>query len=287
MRVLIFHGYLLRGHRQQHLQRQPRAGPCGAWATRSHLLCQDRSWDAPGGGDHPQPGHRAGAARVRGGHLRGLRGEDLPRADRRASSTTTSPRTWRPCAAVAGAGRGARQPSRDGARDPGAAPRRGPVRREDPRQRARVHGAARTPSASCPMRSRAFGRRGGVLVGSHHTGKLAVRGAVDEPVAAGAHAPGAARAWTSPRVPPARAATWSGWRPRPAARRGAASTAPPTCSATLDPLEGPDRQLRGQADRLEGRRPAAGGLAARGRPGARRAARDRRASAPIARASNG
>ena len=36
-------------------------------------------------------------------------------------------------------------------------------------------------------------------------------------------------------------------------------------SPRAGPLEGPDRELRGQADRLEGRGPAAGGLAARGR----------------------
>ena len=60
------------------------------------------------------------------------------------------------------------------------------------------------------------------------------------------------------------------------APRGAGSAGAAEALRSLDPDARPDRELRGQADRVEGRRPAAGGLAARGGAGAGGAARDRR-----------
>ena len=108
VKVLIFHGYLLRGTGSQRLQRQPRPRRSRGLGHEVHLLCQDRdagaldwvdrvgSWDgrraagrAAGGG--------AGAGLVTvyrpdiGGLLpvyvadeyEGFRGQDLPGADRR------------------------------------------------------------------------------------------------------------------------------------------------------------------------------------------------------------
>ena len=139
---------------------------------------------------------------------------------------------------------------------------------------------ARTPSASCPTRSRGSRGAAGVLVGSRHTAEslwevCPTSPALPErtrlgPPGVDVHTLPAATA-DEPAAGLARLAAKLGHGA--GGRLGRRARARPRRCAALDPRARPDRQLRGQADRLEGRRPAAGGLAARGGAGARRAAR--------------
>ena len=106
----------------------------------------------------------------------------------------------------------------------------------------------------------------GVLVGSRHTAESLWEVLADEPELPQRTRLGPARGGRA-RVPPGvgrpRAAGGAAWRaatPRPGAGRPGAADA----LRSLDPAHGPDRQLRGQADRLEGGRPAAGRVAAGG-----------------------
>ena len=142
------------------------------------------------------------------------------------------------------------------------------VRGEGARQRARVHGApaAGALPALCARGPRRRRRRAGGLA-THRGEPLGGDGRARP---AGAHAAGPARRGRA-RVPPAaaagglRRARWLADRLEGAARRrGAARPGGRGRAPCARPRPGPDRGLRGQADRLEGGRPAAGGLAARG-----------------------
>ena len=77
MRILIFHGYLLRGT-GSNIYNANLVRTLAALGHEVHLLCQDRDCGAARGRDGAHPGHRAGAAGLRGGRLRGLRRQALP-----------------------------------------------------------------------------------------------------------------------------------------------------------------------------------------------------------------
>ena len=151
----------------------------------------------------------------------------------------------------------------------------GALRGEGPRQRARVHGAPH-PERFLPYALEGLGRRSGRAGGlaPHRRESLSRCWPTSRRCRS---APASGRpAWTSTRSGPR--------EPRPASALGLAADRGRLgrragrrrrCSASST-RRGPDRELRGQADRLEGRGPAAGGLAARGEPRARRAPRDRR-----------
>ena len=143
-----------------------------------------------------------------------------------------------------------------------------------------------------PFAREGLAQAGGVLVGSHHTA-ASLWGALGDPRAAGAHAPGPARRGRralraaragrggrgglprSPRACAARrrgagGAAADGERVRARrARRGRGAGA-------AGPRARPAGGVRRQADRQQGRRPAARGVAAGARAGARRAAGGRR-----------
>ena len=93
MRILIFHGYLLGGHRLQRLQRRARRRRSRAAGHEVHLLCQDRDplahdWvDAAGDWD-------GGALEVRDAPRAGAR-DGLPARHRRACCRSTSPTATR------------------------------------------------------------------------------------------------------------------------------------------------------------------------------------------------
>ena len=201
MRILVFHGYLLRGT-GSNIYNANLAGAHRARARGAPALPGPRAGTrrrrAGRARDRPHPGHRPCAAGLRGRRLRGLRRQAVPELTD-GSSTTTWRRTSRPCARrrrpdVALANHLVMGPAIM-ARAWGRA-----LRREDPRQRARVHRARRTRSASCRTRSRGSGRRrdpGGLA--PHR--ETAVRGAGRRAVAAGADPPRAARRGR-PRFPP-------------------------------------------------------------------------------------
>ena len=174
----------------------------------------------------------------------------------------------------------------------------------------KIHGSAleytvkRHPRFLPAAREGLAGARG-VLVGSRHTGEslwAALRGAgpggqdPPRPARRRRHPLRPARAGRGRRRPGGRCASGSR-RPRaspPASGRGRRGLV----VRPLDrrggrgargrrPAARPDRRLRRQADRVEGRRAAARRLAARARAGARRAAARRRASAASAAALEG
>ena len=196
-----------------------------------------------------------------------------------------------------------REPPPDGPGDPRARPRRAPVRGEDPRLGARVHAQAalqalrslrergtRAGEARCwsarATRPRACGRR--CRSRACASGRSSGPPGVDvhtfvprDKAAATTELDGLVR-WldTAERTgfdPAAAEAIDLLCHPRrdkpPDAEELAAvratydangiDVAAPDGLAALDPERGADRLLRRQADRLEGRRPAAGGLAAR------------------------
>ena len=184
MRVLIFHGYLLRGT-GSNVYNASLAPALAALGHDVHLLCQDRErrrarlgrrvgeWTAAscGRGDrHRAPrlrrlGHRLRAryrrpaARLRRRRVRGLRGKDVPRAERGRARRATSRPTSPPC------GRSPSGPAASTPRSPTTwswgrlilAPRRAALRGEGPRLRARVHGQARPGALPALRDARAIG----------------------------------------------------------------------------------------------------------------------------------
>ena len=164
--------------------------------------------------------------------------------------------------------------------DPGARARgAGALRGQGPRQRARVHRASQQGAlpALCarghPQRSRGAG-------GLEPYRPLALGSAVRRARAARPHAAGPARR-RHPHLPAeqrsAGRAEAAGGEAR--ARRGGVlgrRGRRGRGAAPARPRARPDRQLRGQADRLEGSRPVVRRLAAGGGEGARRQAGDRR-----------
>ena len=170
------------------------------------------------------------------------------------------------------------------------------LRGQDPRQRARVHGQA--PPALPAVRARGAGGR------PRHPRRLAPHGG--EPVGGDGRPDG-------PRPHPARSAgrrrhplhaRASRTRPAPASKACARAWRPPTRRHVERGLVRPRRRrggrgardrrarrpagrLRRQADRVEGRRPAARGLAARAGPRAATRGCWSSASAPTGRGSSG
>ena len=77
MRILIFHGYLLRGTGSNIYN----ASLVRALARLGHevdLLCQDADWEGARGRDGPQPGHRPGPARLRADRYEGFEAKPYP-----------------------------------------------------------------------------------------------------------------------------------------------------------------------------------------------------------------
>ena len=135
----------------------------GGWEA-GHLEVDRVRRCRPGGDGHRLPaGDRRSAPGLRARPLRGLRGEDLPRAHRRASSIATwsanvaAVRRRRGCGR--GAGRRARQPPDHGPGDP--RPGRRCASRSRSTARTSPTRSRRTPSASCPTPGRAPTRRPG------------------------------------------------------------------------------------------------------------------------------
>ncbi len=172
MRVLIFHGYLLRGT-GSNVYNASVASALAGLGHDVHLLCQDRGGRAsrldrrrrhlererlrrrPGGRLQPRrrhghrlpPRHRRPAPRLRRRPLRGLRGQDLLRPERgRARQLHRRQRRRRPRRRRRARRhrRRALQPSRDGAADPRPLRARA-LRLQGPRQRPLLHGDPRSP----------------------------------------------------------------------------------------------------------------------------------------------
>ena len=122
MRILIFHGYLLRGT-GSNVYNASLAQALARLGHEVHLLCQDREaaslewvdrfgrWsngrlelEPAGGASGPGtvtayvPGHRWAAARLRGRPYEGFRVKTFARAHRRRARRPTWTRTWPPSA---------------------------------------------------------------------------------------------------------------------------------------------------------------------------------------------
>ena len=275
-----------------------------------HLLCQDRDplaleWvDAAGDWDGGRArGRRRAASRSRatvyrpdiGGLLplyvadryEGVEARPVPGALRRRARRATSSATSPPCARWPSASR----PDVALANHLVMGPRRSSPARSRTASRTRSRSTAARWStrssrtrASCPYAREGLARARGVLVGSRHTAE-SLWAAMDDPTLPAAHAARpagrrrralrAARAGRGARGPGSAArARWR--RPTSAgadddARSPATAGEAAAALATIDARR-PPRGLRRQADRLQGRRAAAGRLAAR----ARRASRDAR-----------
>ena len=183
---------------------------------------------------------------IAGAHVRRLQ----RRGGRRATSTRTSP----PCARCVGpraSRRGARQPPGDGPGDPRARARRGgAVRRQGPRQRARVHGQAQPERFLGLAREGLAGARA-VLVGSHHTA-ASLWDALGRRRARAAHPPGPAgrrrRALRAAR--PARRAGFASPRGCGRCRSGAGALPPRPALSQSTPAAGSLRR----AGRVRARR---------------------------------
>ena len=267
MRILIFHGYLLRGT-GSNIYNANLVRTLAALGHEVHLLCQDRDYEPPEG----VTVHVPDIGRVLPVYV----ADEYEGFDAKPFQELTDAELDHYIAAnveavraVPDARRGAGEPPGDGAGDPGPrAGRNGSVRGEDPRQRARVHGAA-APRALPPLRARGDPRRERGARGLAPHRRVALRGAGGRAGAARAHPPGPARRGRA-HLPPPRAGPGAdrlaagGRLGRRAGNRRRAAHARPVAR--------PDRQLRRQADRLEGGRPAVRGLAARGGLGAGRAA---------------
>ena len=193
MRILIFHGYLLRGTGSNiynasladALRRaRPRGAPALPGPPRRRAPVRGRR--GPLGGREPgrgarsragalhgvPAGHRPRAARLRRGRLRGLRRGAVPGPERRGELEHYLERERGRGRGGGGAVRPGRRRWRttcDGARDlsPGTGRARS-LRGEDPRQRARVHGAP-DPERFLPYAREGLEGAAGVLVGSRHT----------------------------------------------------------------------------------------------------------------------
>ena len=288
MRILIFHGYLLRGTGSNIYN----ASLVRALARLGHevdLLCQDRDWDAPEGVHDPQSRTSAGSCpstwptatrastRSRIAELSEAELEHYLDAERSGRRRT------RPTPDVALANHLVMGPVILARALAGRAP-----------YAVKVHGSALEYTVR-PHRERFLpyaleGVRGapGVLVGSRHTAESLWEVLADEPglperTRLGPPGRGRAHVQARRRRPASGSADRVGW-PRDAAAWGGEAGAADALRS-LDPRTRPDRQLRRQADRVEGRRPAAGRVAAGGGARAGGAARDRRASAPTARRS--
>ena len=222
MRVLVFHGYLLRGTGSnvynaslcaalapRRAQRRP-AVP-GAPARGARLRRRGRARGRGAGARvataaraGPRDGvaarHRPPAAGLRRRSLRGLRGAHAAGVQRRRGRGLRRRPTSPPCATCA------RAPRPDvalanhlvmgpGDRRPRAGRRRA-LRGQGARQRAGVRRQARSRALPAVGARGPGARRATVLVGSRHTGE-SLWAAMDDDGAARAHAPGAARASTS------------------------------------------------------------------------------------------
>ena len=211
----------------------------------------------------------------------GIEARTFAELQRRGGRRATSTPTWRPCASCVERVRPELALANHLVMGPvilaRALARRGALRGEGARQRARVHGQARTRSASCGLAREGLAGAARVLVGSRHTA-ASLWEALGDPRAAGAHPAGPAgrrrRALRAPRAPAAAAAGVRALA-QPPARRGVAprrrrarapspaTSAPPReALARLEPGQRPAGGVRRQADRQQGRRPAARGLAA-------------------------
>ena len=272
MRLLVFHGYLLRGTGSNVYNARARRGAGARRATRSHLLCQERApqaldWvDAAGGWDGGLAGGPRCAASRCGRPSTGRTSAaccrstspTATRASRRARSPSSpTPSSTRYLAANVAAVREVVARARPDvalanhlvmgpailAR---ALPRR-PLRGQDPRQRAGVHRQAR-PRALPPVRARGpRAARAGVLVGSRHTAE-SLWAAIDDPALPSRTRlgpPGSTSSAFAPRARGAgRARRLARWRERlPPARRArrrrrpsrATPRRPPPRSRALDP----------------------------------------------------
>ena len=167
MRVLIFHGYMLRGT-GSNIYNASLAPALARLGHEVHLLCQDREVELEGVEIHnpdiggllpvyvkdPYEGFEVKA-------FPELSDEELDRyleANVAAVRRSPSGRGHRP---------GARQPPGHGPGDPRPRRRR-PLRGQGPRLRPRVHRQA-PPRSLRPLRRGGYERRHGVLVGSRHT----------------------------------------------------------------------------------------------------------------------
>ena len=238
MRILIFHGYLLRGT-GSNIYNASLVRALARLGHEVHLLCQDRDWDRP---PRACTVHNPDIGRVLPVYVADrYEGFDAkPYAE--LSDAELEHYLEANVAAVAGrphAGRRARQPPGDGPRDPRSrAGRARSLRGQGPRQRAGVHGAPAPralPALRAGGRQGRLGRAGGLA--PHRREPLG--GARRRARAAGAHAAGPARGRRA-RVPPAGRATSStwprGWRRGDAAAWGGEAGAADALRA-LDPGE--------------------------------------------------
>ena len=145
------------------------------------------------------------------------------------------------------------------------------------RRRTRSRSTAARSSTPCAqpralpaVRARGDAAARGVLVGSHHTGESLFEVLADEPSLRERTRLGrpGVDVHTSP-APGGSGALASSAREPPA---GLVARQEPPRFCAARPVPRPDRQLRGQADRVEGGGPAAGGVAAPGGSRARRSA---------------
>src|SRR5436190_15364178 len=217
-----------------------------------------------------RPGHRPTPAGLRGGRVRGVSGQDVRRPDGpRARRLSRRERGGSPgCRAADGRRRrGARQSPRHGPGDPRAG--RPSVRGEDPRVGARVHGQAARRALSA-VRPRGDGcRLGGARRIRPHRGEpLGGAGRSggseqDAPRSAGRrHRAVLADPALGGGAPAARARGRAACGTRRRFELGSRSGGGGSCHRGVRRRHRPPRRLHRQADRLEGCRSFAGGLAA-------------------------
>ena len=293
VRILVFHGYLLRGTGSNIYNAAWRAA-LAQLGHEVHLLCQDRhaaeldvrgrrralGGRRAGGGDDPRAGSLHG---VPAGHrpllpvyvadeYEGFDAAPFPDlSDERARALPERERRPRSGRWPSGAGPDVGLANHLVMGPVIFAPRRsaaGPLRGEGPRQRAEYTVAPR-PERFLPYAREGLeqARRGARRVAAHGRAAVGGDGRPGLPDADAARAARRGRATRSCRAGPTRrrarlTRSPTGSRARTAAGWGGERRAPPDALRALDPGARPDRQLRGQADRLEGRRPAARRLAA-------------------------
>ena len=314
MRVLIFHGYLLRGTGSNVYNaalargaraRRPRGAPAlpGPRPARAAWVDAAGDWDGgalrcatrrePVARDRLPARHRRAAAGLRRRPLRRHRGAPVRRAERRARSSDYVARNVAAVREVVGARaarRRAGQPPGDGPGDPRARARGTgvpyavkihgsaleytvkPYPRFMPAAREGLAPRARDPRRLAPHRREPVGGAGRPGAVTAHAARPARRRR--RPLRA-ARAGGRGRAGSS-----GCAAERLRGAPPPEAGRGllvrALDRGGGRRARRARPGARPARGLRRQADRLQGRRAAAGGLAARARPASRTRGSDRR-----------